>query len=52
MMESNIRMKFCREMLYASYDFKYIGIRIDESINLATNADDVTVKLNKQMRFI
>lgn len=51
MMESNI-MKFCREMLYASYDFKYIGIRIDESINLAANVDDVVVKLNKQIRFI
>ena len=45
-------MKLCRKMLYASYNFKYLGMRIDESLNLTDNATGAAVKLYKQMPFI
>ena len=41
-------IKLSRKRLYSTDSVKYIGIRIDESLNWKHNVSDIAIKLNRE----
>ena len=46
-LESPIKIKLNRKRLYSSKSVKYIGIKIDESLNWKQHIHDIAIKLNR-----